>query len=69
MRGTAAVRGELWSEKVARLVPSGKPWPAHEGRAADIARRKVADLASDPRLAELLAVELAKWAARRWARL
>jgi hypothetical protein len=42
-----------------------KPWPAHEGRAADIARSNVANLTRDPELREMLAVQLATWA-RRW---
>ena len=33
-----------------------------------IARSKVADLTRDPELREMLAVELATWAARRWSR-
>lgn len=43
-----------------------KPWPPYEGRAAELARAKVADLTRDPKLREQLAVELAAWAARRW---
>lgn len=65
--GVAACRGEYWAERVARVVPTGKPWPPHEGKAADIARRLVRDLADDPKLLELLAGELARWAARRWS--
>lgn len=68
LRGVAATRAHVWAEKVARLAPSAQPWPAHEGRAADIARRKVADLTRDPRLAEMLAAELARYAAITWTR-
>lgn len=32
-----------------------------------IARRKVEDLARDPKLLEMLADELVRWAAKRWA--
>jgi hypothetical protein len=46
-----------------------RPWPAYDGVAADIARRKIADLTRDPELREMLAVELATWAARRWSKL
>ena len=67
LRGVGATRGEAWAVKVAKVSRRSEPWPAHEGKAAEIARRKVADLTSDPRLAELLAAELALWAAKRWS--
>jgi len=68
LRGVAACRGERWALTVAARCPRlrGRPWPAYDGRAAELARRKVADLTRDDRLRELLAVELAAWAARRW---
>jgi hypothetical protein len=66
LRGTAACRGELWADRVACSVPRSRAWPAHEGKAAAIARRKVEDLTRDDRLLEMLAAELARWAARRW---
>ncbi len=50
----------------AAAIATRQPWPAHDGRAAAIARRKVADLTRDRRLVELLAAELARWAAKRW---
>lgn len=65
LRGTAACRGEAWAESVARRCRRDQPWP-RTPRAAAIARRKVEDLARDERLIELLAVELARWAERRW---
>lgn len=66
LRGCAALRGERWGESVARRVGTRRPWPAFEGRAREVALRKVADLSRDPELLELLAAELAQWAARRW---
>jgi hypothetical protein len=60
------VRGERWADRVAPHVDRTKQWPPHEGRAADIARRLVGDLARDAQLLELLAAELATWAAKRW---
>lgn len=67
LRGVAANRGGAWADRVALEVRRTKEWPPHEGRAADIARRLVRDLARDPLLLELLAAELARWAAKRWA--
>ena len=69
LRGVAACRGERWAASVSTRRPRlrTRPWPAHAARAAAIARAKVADLTRDERLRELLAAELARWAARRWA--
>lgn len=53
---------------VARRRPVPRPWPAFDGRAADLARTKVSDLASDPALVDRLAREVAHWAARWWTR-
>lgn len=66
LRGVAACRGETWAERVAHHVSREHVWPPHDGRAADIARRLVGDLARDPVLVDMLASELARWAARRW---
>jgi hypothetical protein len=66
LRGVAATRGEVWAEDIARRVGLRKAWPGYDGLAAAIAARKVADLSEDPRLRARLAVELARWAARRW---
>lgn len=65
LRGVAACRGEVWAMDVARRCPRAQPWPATE-RVRAIARRKVGDLSSDARLAERLAGELERWAARWW---
>lgn len=51
---------------VAKSRDRSRPWWPHEGRAAELARDKVADLTDDPRLAAKLADELARWAARWW---
>ena len=70
LRGAAACRGERWASSVGERKPMlrARPWPKHEGRAADLARSKISDLTRDPELREMLAVELASWAARRWGR-
>lgn len=67
LRGVAACRGERWADRVAASVSRDHAWPPHEGRAAEIAERLVFDLARDEKLRELLAAELAVWAARRWS--
>lgn len=68
LRGAAACRGENWASRIGDRRPmlKAKPWPSYEGRAADLARSKVRDLTRDPELREMLAVELATWAARKW---
>ena len=66
LRGVAACRGEAWATAVALEKQSREPWPTTE-KMLGIARRKVEDLARDPRLIEMLTAELARWAARRWA--
>ena len=68
LRGTSACRGEVWAQRVAQVIDRKRPWPSHDGKAAAIARDKVADLAIDPRLREELAAELARWAARWWTK-
>jgi hypothetical protein len=50
---------------VARQCPRSRPWPVTP-KADAIARRKVGDLTGDPRLAQRLASELVRWAARWW---
>jgi hypothetical protein len=67
LRGVAACRGEHWATSVAARCHTKQAWPRHEGRAAQIARTKVDDLARDDRLVEMLAGEAARWAARRWS--
>lgn len=65
LRGVAACRGEAWASAVALRARAIAQWPTTEKMFA-IARRKVEDLAIDPRLLELLVGELVAWAARRW---
>lgn len=65
LRGVAACRGEAWATAVALQTRSSSQWPTTE-KMLGIARRKVEDLARDPRLLEMLTAELARWAARRW---
>jgi hypothetical protein len=67
LRGVAARRGDYWAERVAAATSTRQTWPPHEGRAAAIARRLVGDIADDPLLLEMLAAELAEFAARAWA--
>ena len=64
-RGVAQCRGEGWARAIANVCPIDVPWPRTE-RARQIARRKVADLASDERLLELLADECELGAERWW---
>ena len=65
LRGVAACRGEVWAMDVARTCTRTRPWPSTE-RARAIARRKVSDLCTDPRLRSRLAGELERWAVRWW---
>ena len=67
LAGVAALRGELWAESVARRCARDRPWPATE-RARAIALRKIADLGEDPRLSQMLAAQVERWAARWWSR-
>lgn len=59
LKGTAACGGEAWADRVAATTSTRQTWPPHEGRAADVARRLVSDLARDPKLLEMLAAEIA----------
>src|SRR5256885_9728511 len=65
--GVAQCRGESWARSVADVIPVDRPWPDTE-RMRAIARRKIADLARDARLVELLADEVIVGAARYWDR-
>jgi hypothetical protein len=65
LRGVAACRGEVWAMSVAARCGRSQPWPATD-RATAIAQRKIADLTSDTRLAEMLVRELLRWASRWW---
>lgn len=67
--GSARDRGEQWARRVAGMVGTAVDWPPYEGRAASIARRQVAHLSSDDRIADALARECHAFAARTWAKL
>jgi len=69
--GMARERGVRWAESVARRQPRhlAQPWPHNEGRPAELARAKVADLSEDPRIVERLAANVAEAAERRWTQL
>jgi len=67
LRGTAARRGDEWADRVKRAEPRRREWPPHEGADAELARGLVRDLTRDPQLLNLLAAELARWAAKRWS--
>jgi hypothetical protein len=70
LASTASCRGSVWAEDVARRVRGGlQPWPAHAGKAAQIAEGKVADLAKDMRLRSALALIAYGAAAERWEEL
>lgn len=66
LQGVAACRGDHWARCVAQRVRFRTPWPSYDGRCAEIARRKVADIARDPRLREILARVVHHYAERRW---
>jgi hypothetical protein len=67
LSGAAASRGHQWAMAVAKKVSFSTPWPAFEGKCAEIARRKVSDLTSDPTLLEQLAERTAAAAAYEWS--
>jgi hypothetical protein len=69
--GMAAVWGGTWAESVAERHPEllVRPWPPAEGRAREIAVRKLAELAADPRVIEHLLEQHHAGAVRAWARL
>lgn len=69
--GVAASRGYSWADSVAERRPDllTHPWPALEGRCAELAAVKVVDLAEDRRLFEQLLGKLDAAARRRWERL
>jgi len=68
LRGVAARRGDEWADRVLRAEPRRCAWPPHEGADAELARGLARDLTEDPQLLELLAAELSRYAAKRWAR-
>ncbi|MGN6107217.1 MAG: hypothetical protein ACTHU0_19070 [Kofleriaceae bacterium] len=71
------MRGERWARVVwaeateRRTELLTRPWPAHEGRAELIARRRVDDIGGrdDERVAQVLSAWVAEAAAQEWARL
>jgi hypothetical protein len=67
LAGVAACRGEVWARSVAQRCAAARSWPLFEGRCAQIARRKVADLATDLPLREELAQRAVQAAARWWS--
>ena len=66
-RGVCQCRGEAWARAIAAVIPIDRPWPRTE-RMRAIARRKVDDLTTDGRLAELLVVDVVLGAERWWNR-
>jgi hypothetical protein len=68
-RGQAAAIGQCWAEEVARRPEyrGHERWPDDE-RAMEIARRRVRQLAADPRLRDELAVMCIAGAAAWWER-
>lgn len=69
--GAAQARGSWWAIRVARQRRDllAQPWPAHEGRAAELAAKHVDDLSRDPRVIEQFARLATVGAAREWAQL
>jgi hypothetical protein len=68
-RGMADVIGQCWAERVCRGEHQARAaWPEREGRTLAIARRKVAQLARDPRLVDELAAVCSRGAAAWWDR-
>lgn len=69
--GVAASRGDGWASSIARRKPGllTRPWPALEGRAAELAAAKVIDLTDDRRLFARLLETLNAAARRRWDQL
>lgn len=69
LRGVAARRGEGWADDLVRTIYREQPWPTGSEKMLGIARRKVEDIATDLKLREELAAELARYAERRWCEL
>jgi|GEM_PF-2803488 len=66
-RPQARVLGACWAERVCRgELRRQAAWPAHEGKARDIAARLVSKLAKDPRLLAVLSDECSRGAAAWW---
>ena len=68
-RGQANVIGQCWAERICRgELRAREAWPAHEGKAAEMARDKVRYLTRDPRMLEELAAACTAGAAAWWQR-
>jgi hypothetical protein len=67
LRGVAACRGEAWADELAGVRGAPRDWPVDSEKMRALARRRVKDLARDPRLLEMLTDELVRYAAKRWA--
>ena len=66
LKGVAAVRGERWADETAQWMSRDREWPEYSPKMLVIARLKIAELGRDPKLLEKLAMECARWAAKRW---
>ena len=67
-RPQARAIGQMWAERICRGELRGREaWPTEDPKTIAIARRKVAQLARDPRLLELFAVACSEGAAAWWA--
>lgn len=67
LRGVAACRGERWADELRDVRGAPAVWPVESEKVRRLAAVKVADLARDRRLLEMLRNELVTWAAKRWA--
>jgi len=69
--GVAASRGYAWASSVAARRPEllAQPWPALEGRAAELSADKIVDLSEDRRVFARLLEVLDGEARRRWEQL
>lgn len=67
-RPQARVIGACWAERVCRgEARRRETWPTEDPKTLAIARRKVAQLADDPRLLEAFAAACSQGAAAWWA--
>jgi hypothetical protein len=64
--GSATRIGREWADRVATTVHDDRPWPAYDGKSADIARRLTGHLTAEHKRAEELARLCHRRAARRW---
>lgn len=66
--GAAGIRGRQWAKRVADQVGTSKPWPPMT-KTGGIARRLVADMTTDPRILEALAIRCHLGARDLWLEL